>query len=166
MISFLATSIGLAYCPAAFGARTTYSSGAQEGVQVMQALKSAQNDLRKTHTFGVRDRILTILRTELMRRYGVDGWNGYEAKAVINESIEQAIAFANEMPLEIKEPKVRVIPEGEVSFSWKNGSGRLCTIVFDVDGRYHCASIIGEKEMAITTNSKEEIFAKAMEVFA
>lgn len=165
MISILA-SVGIAYCPVAFGGRTTYSSGGQEGVQVMQAIESAQNDLRKTHTFGVRDRILTILRTDLIRRYGVDGWNGYDAKAVINESIEHAISFVNEMPLEIKDPKVRVVPDGGVSFSWRNANGRVCTVVFDVDGRYHCASIIGEKEMAITTNSKEEIFTKAMEVFA
>lgn len=165
MISLLATSFGLAYSSCAFSTRTTYSSGACEGVQVMVALQSARNDLLKTHTFGGRNRTLSVLRNELMRRCGVDGWNGYAAKAVKNDSIESAIEFVNTMPLDLKEPKARVVPDGNVVFSWKNSKSRLCSVVFEGDGRYHCASVIGDKQLAITTNSKGEIYAKAMEVF-
>lgn len=110
--------------------------------------------------------MLCILRTELQHKYGIDGWNGYDAKAVEPKSIECAEAFVKVMPFDLREPTVRVIPSGCVSFTWRQGKWRFCSVAFDTDGRFHCASIIGGEESALTTNSPTEVIAKALEVFA
>lgn len=143
-----------------------FSSGGRYGKDILEAIQATERSLQNTQTFGLRNRILGILHSELQRKYGINGWNGYGAKAVDQESIRHAEAFVKVMPFELKEPAVRVVPSGCVSFSWREGKGRLCTVVFDTDGKYHCASIIGAAESAITTNSPDEVIGKAMEVFA
>ncbi len=163
--SILTVALGMG-SPVAPGAGMTFSSGGRDGKAILEAIQATEKSLQSTQTFGLRNRILGILRTELQRKYGIDGWNGYGAKAVSQESIGHAATFVKVMPFELKDPAVRVVPSGCVSFSWRQGKGRLCTVVFDADGKYHCASIIGAVESALTTNSPEEVISKALEVFA
>ena len=165
IISILTATLGMG-TPVAPGVGMTLSSGGKEGLAIRQAIQAVATSLQTTQTFGLRNRVLGILHTEVPRKYGIEGWNGYGAKAVLPESIKQAEAFVNVMPFELKDPIVRVVPSGLVSFSWRLGKGRLCTVVFDIDGRYHCASIIGAVESALTTNSLGEIIGKALEIFA
>ena len=163
--TLLTASIGFSG-PVIAGAGKTYSSGGKEGQVVMQALEEVERGLQTSETFGLRNRILGVLRKGLAEKFGIKGWNGFKAKAVLQMSVEHAVRFVKEMPFDLKDPTVRVIPTGCVCFSWRADRGRLCTVVFDTDGRYHCASVIGAAESAITTNSKEDVYAKAMEVFA
>ena len=71
----------------------TFSSGGRAGNEISKAIQTADRNLQSTQTFGLRNRILCILRTELQWKYGIDGWNGYGAKAVETKSIECAEAF-------------------------------------------------------------------------
>ncbi len=165
ILSLLTAALGMG-TPVAPGAGMTFSSGGREDKAISQAIWTAERSLQSTHTLGLRNRILGILHSEVPRKYGIDGWNGYGAKAVMQESVRQAEAFVKVMPFELNDPAVRVVPSGFVSFSWRFSKGRLCTVVFDTDGKYHCASIIGAKESALTTNSPDEVISKALEVFA
>ena len=166
IVSILTTALGMGTPIVAPGVGMTFSSGGRAGNEISKAIQAADRNLQSTQTFGLRNRILCILRTELQRKYGIDGWNGYGAKAVETKSIECAEAFVKFMPFELQDPIVRVIPSGCVSFAWRQGRGRLCSVVFDTDGRFHCASIIGGAESALTTNSPAEVIGKALEVFA
>ena len=114
----------------------------------------------------VQNGVLAILRVELPRKFGRDGWNGYGAKAVLPKSERFAAEFVRTMPFDLEDPLVRAVPSGCVCFSWRAGKERLCSVVFDTDGKYHCASIIGAFESAITTNDANEVIRKAMEVWA
>lgn len=163
--TLLTASLGFSG-PVIAGAGKTYSSGGREGQAVMHALEEVERALQSSETFGLRNRILGVLRNGLAEKFGIKGWNGFDANAVLQASIDHAVRFVMEMPFDLQDPAVRVIPNGCVCFSWRTGQGRLCTVVFDTDGRYHCASVIGANESAITTNSKKDIYAKAMEVFA
>ena len=166
IVSVLTTALGLGTPVVAPGVGMTLSSGGRDGDAISKAIQAADRDLQKTQTFGLRNRILCILRTELQRKYGIDGWNGYGAKAVAAQSVENAEAFVKVMPFELRDPVVRVIPTGCVSFTWRQGKWRFCSVVFDTDGRFHCASVIGGAESALTTNSPNEVIGKALEVFA
>ena len=166
IVPILTTALGMGTPIVVPGTGMTFSSGGRDGAEIGEAIQAAERNLQTTQTFGLRNRILCILRTELQRKYGIDGWNGYGAKAVAVQSIRNAEAFVNIMPFELRDPVVRVIPTGCVSFVWRQGKGRLCSVVFDTDGRFHCASIIGGAESALTTNSPVEVISKALEVFA
>ena len=139
IVSVLTTALGLGTPVVAPGVGMTLSSGGRDGDAISEAIQAADRDLQKTQTFGLRNRILCILRTELQRKYGIDGWNGYGAKAVAAQSVENAEAFVKVMPFELRDPVVRVIPTGCVSFTWRQGKWRFCSVVFDIDGRFHCA---------------------------
>jgi len=164
LTSFLTAAIGVG-APAIPG-RMTFSSGGREGEVVQQAIEKAERSLDETQTFGTRNRILEFLRTELVKRYGIPGWNGYQAKPVSRLSVRNAEMFAQALPPTMKEPAIRVIPNGFVTFAWRLRKDRTCTVAFDDDGRYHCAAIIGAQESAITTNSVADVLQKAQEVFA
>lgn len=163
--SLLTVALGVG-APVISGAGMTFSSGRREGETVLEAIQAAERSFQETQTLGLRGRVLTILRTGLIRKFGIDNWNGYGAKAVMGESIRHAESFVKEMPYELKDPNVRVAATGCVTFSWRNGKGRVCSVMFDTDGKYHCASIIGATESAITTNSAKEVIKKALEVYA
>ena len=150
--------------PVAPGAGMTHSSGGFYGRAIEKALQAADSKLQSTQTLGLRNRVLTILKFDLTRKYGIDNWHGYGAKAVDPESIRRAVAFVKEMPFSLKDPVVRVVPSGCVTFSWRFGKGRVCSVIFDTDGRYHCASIIGASESAISTNTAADVISKALEV--
>ena len=156
IVSVLTTALGLGTPVVAPGVGMTLSSGGRDGDAISEAIQAADQDLQKTQTFGLRNRILCILRTELQRKYGIDGWNGYGAKAVAAQSVENAEAFVKIMPFELRDPVVRVIPTGFVSFTWRQGKWRFCSVVFDTDG---------SAESALTTNSPNEVIGKALEVF-
>ena len=98
IVSVLTTALGLGTPVVAPGVGMTLSSGGRDGDAISEAIQAADRDLQKTQTFGLRNRILCILRTELQRKYGIDGWNGYGAKAVAAQSVENAEAFVKVMP--------------------------------------------------------------------
>ena len=158
-------TLGLGF-PAVPGAEMTCSSGGRDGQFIQQFIREADFRLQDTQTFGLHNRVLAILRDELPRKFGREGWNGYGAKAVMPESVRFAAEFVRTMPFDLEDPLVRAVPSGCVCFSWRAGKERLCSVVFDTDGKYHCASIIGAFESAITTNDANEVIRKAMEVLA
>lgn len=162
--SLLTATIGLGM-PVSPGIGMTFSSGGKDGNVILQAIHAADTDLQKTQTLGLRNRILTVLRTGLGQKYGIDNWNGYGAKAVNKDSVRYAELFVMGMPFGLEDPVVRVIPSGCVNFAWRAGKGRVCSVVVDADGKYHCASVIGASESAISTNTAADVYKKAMEVF-
>lgn len=167
LTSILTTTFTLGFgLPAIPGHGMTISSGGGDGQFIQEIIEEADFRLQETQTFGLHHRILSSLRDELLRKFGRDGWNGYHAKAVLQDSMRLAEEFVRLMPFGMKEPLVRAVPEGYVCFSWRAGKERICSVIFDTNGKYHCASIIGAFESAITTNDTNEVIRKAMEVGA
>lgn len=164
-LSFLTATVGLGI-PVVPGGGMTLSSGGEDGKAIQQAICAADADLQKTQTLGLRNRVLAILRTELVKKYGIDNWNGYGAKAVNRDSVCHAESFVKGLPFGLEDPLVRVIPSGCVNFAWREGRGRVCSVVVGADGVYHCAAILGASESAISTNTAADVYRKVQEVFS
>ena len=144
IVSVLTAVLGLGTPVVAPGVGMTLSSGGRDGDAISEAIQAADRDLQKTQTFGLRNRILCILRTELQRKYGIDGWNCYGAKTVAAQSVENAEAFVKVMLFELRDPVARVIPTGCVSFTWRQGKWRFCSVVFDTEADFivHRSSVV------------------------
>jgi hypothetical protein len=56
-------------------------------------------------------------------------WDGYEAKAINDESFFEAMRFTEMIPITIPLPEIGVEPTGEIVLEWHRSLGRLFSII-------------------------------------
>ena len=87
--------------------------------------------------FNRRDNILADIKS-LPNEYGKANWDGYDANAVINHSIESASRFVYNLPETIEEPDVSCDADGFVCLEWYHDSANQCLITFSDDDQIFC----------------------------
>jgi hypothetical protein len=62
-------------------------------------------------------------------------WDRYSAVAVTDATAQIACRFLSALPSILPSPKVGLAPDGEVSFDWLAGKGRVFSVSLRGDGR-------------------------------
>jgi len=87
-----------------------------------------QTDFARSITYG--EHLAKILEGLFKAKYecSVENWDGYNAKAINNNSFQNAIRFALSLPSNIPNPEIYVDPDGEVIFEWYEGRRQVFSI--------------------------------------
>ncbi len=71
------------------------------------------------------------------------GWDGYDAAAVLPETIAEAKRFVQSLPPGLSPPSVGAEPDGHVTFEWHFSARRTLSISISPDGNLHYAALLG-----------------------
>lgn len=91
---------------------------------------------------AVRDRI-----HEAYQNANEPGWDGYGAAAVNADTLQWALRFATAVSSLSSPDEIGVDPDGEISFDWRDGQGRVFSVSVGSDGILSYAGILGEQRI-------------------
>lgn len=100
--------------------------------------------------FSVMKRTLPDL-IEVKSTYAEEGWDGYGAHSLSNESYDRAIEFLESLPNSVATPEVDADPDGHVTFEWYKSPYRSLSVSVSPEGDLHYAALIGPNK----ANGKE-----------
>ncbi|MBI2869261.1 MAG: hypothetical protein HYX96_05495 [Chloroflexi bacterium] len=104
--------------------------GVSEDADVIQReTDELKQSFAQTVTFGEHLSTITEGLLQVRKEYSKDDWDGYGAKRVDEQSLKNALRFALTLPASVPEPKVDVIPSGEVVFTWEHGKRQLFSVI-------------------------------------
>jgi len=87
-----------------------------------------QTDFARSITYG--EHLAKILENLLKAKeeHSVDNWDGYGAKAINNDSYNNAFHFALTLPSNVPTPEIYADTDGEVTFEWYEGRRQVFSI--------------------------------------
>ena len=59
----------------------------------------------------------------------LDGWDGHGSKAILDDSVNAALAFLAMLPSDLPPPEASAASDGTVDWYWRNGS-KAATVTF------------------------------------
>ena len=90
--------------------------------------------LAKTVTFSKSSMLPSETRQELIEintEHKENGWDGYDALPIDNETLEKAYIFLLALPRSIPLPEVEADPSGEISFEWYKSPTQIFNMRID-----------------------------------
>lgn len=102
-----------------------------------------QMDYARTITFG--EHLVKILENlwEVHREHSMDNWDGYDAKAINDDSYKNAFKFALSLPSNLPIPEIYVEPDGEVAFEWYEDKRKVFSISIGSKNQLAYAGLYG-----------------------
>ncbi len=123
------------------GVQTFGSSGAAE--YVVKQIAEGWAQLRKSNSFGAGIEAATEELRGVAEECSSIGWDGYEAAAIEQETIRQAMRFLNALPLGMAAPTVGAEPDGHITFEWYQSPRRILSVSVSPEGDLHYAALLG-----------------------
>jgi hypothetical protein len=117
---------------------------------------SLSRAIQRTQSVWIRERLATTSvsvdekrRTTLCAIEAVrinacyEGWDGYGATAVYEDTVAQALAFFRSLPTSLPAPDIAASPDGEISFNWSNGPAHIVSVAVTAAGMINYAALAG-----------------------
>ncbi len=96
--------------------------------EVQRETEELQRNFSRSITFGEHLSEMIECLFEAKQEHAIDNWDGYEAKAIDEQSYQNAIRFILSLTPDIPTPEIGVEPDGEVVFEWYGGKRRVFSI--------------------------------------
>jgi hypothetical protein len=120
------------------------SSGWSESANaVLDLFDELQPDFDRTITFG--DYYAKMLENllKVKAEHSIDNWDGYDAKAINDDSYKNAWQFALSLPPNLPIPEIYVEPDGEVTFEWYEDKREVFSISIGRENKLAYAGLYG-----------------------
>ena len=108
----------------------------------------ARDSQLETVTFGYTQNKMIIQLEEIFSECSSDGWDGYGAAPVTQETYANARFLISCIPFyllspEILSPEIGAEPDGHLTFEWYRNPRCLISVSISPEGDLHYASLIG-----------------------
>jgi hypothetical protein len=70
-------------------------------------------------------------------------WNGYDARPIKPNAIQDAFRLAQVIPLGIPAPSIGAEPDGDITFEWYSAPRKTLSVSVDDCGNLHYAALLG-----------------------
>jgi len=111
---------------------------------VFEAFMSPESEaMTLSHPFDE----LRISLGELFREYSQPDWDGFGARALTEDSYEEALRVIDALPSWLPTPEIVAEPTGEIGFTWHKERGKV--FAFSVGGKHriiYAGIFAGDKE--------------------
>ena len=107
------------------------------------------------------------LFSELMSlpsRYAEEGWDGYSAASLSEESFSSAVSFVEKMPIRFPQPRIVVDPDGDICFKWEKSRNNRIELTFSKRNTYYAVFVRNGMRTLIGSTSRDEITMNAERV--
>lgn len=133
-------------CPAGIenpGVFTIHRGVSGDAEKIREEADELKQSFARTMSFGERlSRILEAL-IRAREEYSEDNWDGYGAKSIDKQSLENALRFALSIPSSIPTPDIDVVPAGQVVFTWQEGKRLLFSVIIGSRNELSYAGLYG-----------------------
>ncbi|MDD5037958.1 MAG: hypothetical protein PHN78_01380 [Dehalococcoidales bacterium] len=120
------------------------SLGMSESAHLIQRESNElQRSLTRSITFGERLSKMLECLFQVKKERSVDNWDGYGAKAIDDQSYNNAISFILSLPSNIPIPDIDVEPDGEVVFEWYEGRRQVFSVSIGARNELTYAGLYG-----------------------
>jgi len=120
------------------------SSGMSESANaVLDLFDELQPDFDRTITFGEPSAKIIENLLEVKSEHSVDNWDGYDAKAINDNSYKNAWQFALSLPPNLPIPEIYIEPDGEVVFEWYEDKRKVFSISIGSENKLAYAGLFG-----------------------
>jgi len=96
--------------------------------EIQRETEELQKNFRRSITFGEHLSEMIERLFEARQEHAVNNWDGYGAKAIDEQSYQNAIWFILSLSPDIPAPEIGVEPDGEVVFEWYGGKRKVFSI--------------------------------------
>ena len=96
--------------------------------EIQRETEKFQKDFSQSITFGEHLSEMIERLFEARQEHAINNWDGYGAKAIDEQSYQNAIRFVLSLSPDIPAPEIGVEPDGEVVFEWYGGKGKVFSI--------------------------------------
>ena len=101
--------------------------------EIRRETEELQRNFSRSITFGEHLSEMMERLFEARQEHAINNWDGYGAKAIDEQSYQNAIRFILSLTPDIPAPEIGVEPDGEVVFEWYGGKRKVFSI--SVGGR-------------------------------
>jgi hypothetical protein len=108
-----------------------------------QANRDQIRDLERTETLGGAAAQFADEFASTISGCRIEGWDGYGAMAVNDETISTAWRFAQVIPLGICRPSIGAEPDGHITFEWYSKPDKTLSVSVDGFGNLHYSALLG-----------------------
>ena len=118
-------------------------SSASTGMESLDQIVLESNI--KTSTYGTPFYQMINSIKEVFNDCSTDGWDGYNALAVRQDTAEYALSLIMCFPLDIPIPDFFADTDGHINFEWYKNSNRIVTASISQDGIIYYAALIEQE---------------------
>ncbi len=129
----------------------------EDARQLKDRLESISNDMRKTVSFGEPLRNVYLAIQEILEEGSTDNWDSYGAKAVTQQTYDQALRFLRALSPAVPMPEISLEPDGEFAFDWFRAPGWVFSVSIGGTGDLTYAGVFGKNKTHGTEVFQDEI---------
>ena len=96
--------------------------------EVQRETEELKYNISPSITFGEHLSAMIERLFEARQEHAINNWDGYGAKAIDEQSYQNAIRFILSLTPDIPAPEIGVEPDGEVVFEWYGGKRKVFSI--------------------------------------
>ena len=96
--------------------------------EIQRETEELQRNFSRSITFGEYFAEMMERLFEARQEHAINNWDGYGAKAIDEQSYQNAIRFILTLTPDIPAPEIGVEPDGEVVFEWYGGKRKVFSI--------------------------------------
>ena len=96
--------------------------------EIQRETEELQRNFSRSITFGEHLSEMIERLFEARQEHVINNWDGYGAKAIDEQSYQNAIRFILSLTPDIPAPEIGVEPDGEVVFEWYGGKREVFSI--------------------------------------
>ena len=105
------------------------NSGVSESAnEIRSETEELQKNFSRSITFGEHLSEMIERLFEARQEHAIDNWDSYGAKAIDEQSYQNAIRFILSFTPDVPAPEIGVEPDGEVVFEWYGGKRKVFSI--------------------------------------
>lgn len=122
-------------------------SGVSEAAHFLASyLNNLSNDYQYTVSCAPRQKIIVEELSTIFVECSKEDWDGYDAKPVNLDAMNQALRFLQSLPLSVPLPEVSADPDGEVTFEWNADPRRILYMSIGLNGVINYAGLYGSSK--------------------
>ena len=115
--------------------------------EIQRETEELQKDFSRSITFGEHLSKMLENLFQAKQEHSIDNWDGYGAKAIDEQSCENAIRFVLSLAPDIPTPEIDVEPDGEVVFEWYEGPRQVFSISIGSRNELAYAGLFGANKI-------------------
>lgn len=96
--------------------------------EIQRETEELQKNFSRSITFGEHLSEMIERLFEARQEHTINNWDGYGAKAIDEQSYQNAIRFILSLTADVPAPEIGVEPDGEVVFEWYGGKRKVFSI--------------------------------------
>jgi hypothetical protein len=125
--------------------KTASVAQSEDGQALFREWKRRDESTRGSWLLSETERELFDDLRQILEEASHENWDGFDAVAITEETIQNAAQFIMAFPPSLCRPELGASPRGDISFDWARSSNRVVSAAISHDGKISYAWVNGSE---------------------